>query len=239
MDIFYNLYYGITTIFINPAVGIFFIAAMIFAVVSSIRVHTVFGKYNLVRTQNGVKAHEVARAILDINGLYDVQIVHVGGNLTDHYNPKTKTLALSDTVFGNATVGAIGVAAHECGHAVQHAKGYTPMKVRQAIYPVVSFCNRIWVIVFIIGCVAELFTLVQVAILLFALVAVFQLITLPVEFDASKRAIDTLADNHILYGTELAGARKTLSAAAMTYVSGFLVTLAQLLRLLAQTDRRR
>ncbi|MGN0588996.1 MAG: zinc metallopeptidase [Ruminiclostridium sp.] len=239
MDIFYNLYYGIRTIFINPAVGIFFIAAMIFAVVSSIRVHTVFGKYNLVRTGNGVKAHEVARAILDINGLYDVQIVHVSGNLTDHYNPKTKTLALSDTVFGNATVGAIGVAAHECGHAVQHAKGYTPMKIRQAIYPVVSFCSRIWVIVFIIGCVAELFTLVQVAILLFSLVAVFQFITLPVEFDASKRAIDTLADNHILYGTELAGARKTLSAAAMTYVSGFLVTLAQLFRLLAQTDRRR
>ena len=113
------------------------------------------------------------------------------------------------------------------------------MKIRQAIYPVVSFCSRIWVIVFIIGCVAELFTLVQVAILLFSLVAVFQLITLPVEFDASKRAIDTLADNHILYGTELAGARKTLSAAAMTYVSGFLVTLAQLFRLLAQTDRRR
>ena len=238
MDIIYNLYYGIRTIFINPAVGIFFIAAMIFAVVSSIRVHTVFSKYNLVRTQNGVRAHEVARCILDMNGLYDVQIVHISGKLNDHYNPKTKTLALSDTVFGNATVGAIGVAAHECGHAIQHAKDYAPMRIRQNIYPVVSFCNRIWGFVFIIGCIAEIFTLVQVAILLFSVVAVFQLVTLPVEFDASRRAINTLAENHILYGTELAGARKTLSAAAMTYVSGFLVTLAQLFRLLAQTNRR-
>lgn len=239
MDIIYNLIYGVQMIFYYPAVGIFFVAAMIFAAICSIRVHTVFSKYNLVRTGNGVKAYEVARHILDINGLYDVQIVNIRGNLTDHYDPKRRILALSDTVYGNATVGAIGVAAHECGHAIQHAVGYGPMKVRQAIYPVVAFSSKIWIFVWLAGCVLEMFTLIQIAILLYAITALFQLVTLPVEFDASNRAIKTLADNKLLYGTELLGARKTLSAAAMTYVSGLLATLAQLLRLMARTSNRR
>ena len=233
-----NILYTIRDLFNYPVESALLIAAIIFSLFCSIRVKTTFGKYNLVRTANGAKAHEVARRILDINGLYDVQIMQVAGNLTDHYNPKTKVLALSETVFGNSTVAAVGVAAHECGHAIQHAKQYTPIMIRQTIYPAVAFCSKAWPFVFIIGCILGLLPVVQIAIGFFIVVALFQLVTLPVEIDASKRAINTLVDNKILYGNELLGARRVLGAAAMTYVSSFLVTLAQLFKLLAKTNRK-
>ena len=214
------------------------IAAILFSAICSIRVNSVFNKYNRVATSAGLRACDAARQILDANGLYDVQITRVHGSLTDHYDPKRNLIALSDSVYESTSVGAIGVAAHECGHAIQYARSYTPIKLRNSIYPVVSICSNTWVWLFIIGCAIGMLFMTEVAILFFAVVVLFQLITLPVEFDASGRAIKTLAGMGLLYGEELTGARKVLSAAAMTYVAALLVSLMQLLRLIAGTRRR-
>ncbi len=213
-------------------------AAIIFSMICSMRVNSVFSKYNRANTSAGIRACDAARQILDANGLYDVQITRVAGNLTDHYDPKNNLIALSDSVYGSTSVGAIGVAAHECGHAIQYAKSYTPIKVRNLIYPAVSICSRTWVWLFLIGCAIGLFIMTEIAIVFFAFVVLFQLITLPVEFDASRRAIRTLDSMGILYGGELDGARKVLRAAAMTYVAALLVSLLQLFRLIASTRRR-
>lgn len=214
------------------------LAAIIFAVICSIRVKTVFNKYNRVATSAGLRACDAARQILDANGLYDVQITRVPGNLTDHYDPRNNLIALSDSVYESTSVGAIGVAAHECGHAIQYARDYSPIKLRNSIYPVVSICSQTWLWLFMIGCAIGLFIMTEIAILFFAFVVLFQLITLPVEFDASGRAIKTLEGMGLLYGSELTGARKVLGAAAMTYVAALLVSLMQLLRLIAGTRRR-
>lgn len=218
------------------SLGVF--AAIIFSAICSIRVNSVFNKYNRVATSSGLRACDAARQILDANGLYDVQITRVSGSLTDHYDPKRNLIALSDSVYESTSVGAIGVAAHECGHAIQYARSYAPIKLRNSIYPVVSICSKAWVWLFIIGCVIGMLFMTEVAILFFAVVVLFQLITLPVEFDASGRAINTLFAMEILHGEELTGARKVLSAAAMTYVAALLVSLMQLLRLIAGTRRR-
>lgn len=214
------------------------IAAILFSAICSIRVNSVFNKYNRVATSAGLRACDAARQILDANGLYDVQITRVHGSLTDHYDPRNNLIALSDSVYESTSVGAIGVAAHECGHAIQYARSYTPIKLRNSIYPVVSICSKAWMWLFIIGCAIGMLFMAEVAILFFAVVVLFQLITLPVEFDASGRAIKTLAGMGLLYGEELTGARKVLSAAAMTYVAALLVSLMQLLRLIAGTRRR-
>ncbi len=215
------------------------IAATIYAAVASMSVKTTFAKYNNVFVNSKTPACDVARQILDLNGLYDVKVIRVAGNLTDHYDPKNKVIALSDTVYGSATVGAIGVAAHECGHAVQHATGYFPIKVRTALVPVVNVCSKAWVWVFMLGCLISSLFVAEIGIAFFGTVVAFQLVTLPVEFNASHRAIDTLVQTGILYGEEVKGARKVLKAAAMTYVSALLVSLLQLLRILARTRRRR
>lgn len=214
------------------------LAAILFSAICSIRVKTTFAKYNRERTSSGLRACDAARQILDANGLYDVQITRVGGNLTDHYDPKNNLIALSDSVYDSTAVGAIGVAAHECGHAIQYARSYAPIKLRNSIYPFVSICSRTWIWLFIIGCAIGMFFMTEVAILFFAVVVFFQLVTLPVEFDASGRAMKTLEGMGILYGSELSGARKVLSAAAMTYVAALLVSLMQLLRLLSSSRRR-
>ena len=214
------------------------IGVVVFSLLCSVGVKTTFAKYNRVRTQSGETAAEIARKILDMNGLYNVQVVHIAGNLTDHYDPRTNTVALSDTVYSNATVGAVGVAAHECGHAVQHARGYIPIKIRQAVFPVVNICSMLWVYVLLAGFLFQWLGLVQVGILVYAAVVFFQLVTLPVEFNASGRALRTLKDNAILTGSELSGAGKTLTAAAMTYIASFLSSLVQLLRLLMSSRRR-
>lgn len=215
------------------------IIAILFAGICSIRVKSVFNKYNRERTSSGLRACDAARQILDANGLYDIRITRVSGSLTDHYDPKNNLIALSDSVYESTSVGAIGVAAHECGHAIQYAKSYSPIMLRNMIYPVVAFCSKTWLWLFVIGCAIEMFVMTEIAIVFFAFVVLFQLITLPVEFDASGRAIKTLAGMGILYGEELTGARKVLSAAAMTYVASLLVSLMQLLRLVAGTRRRR
>ena len=233
---FYDIVYEI---FAGRFAGLVLIGMVIFSLICQVRVKTTFGKYNMVRTISGVTADMVARQILDMNGLYNVQIMHVAGNLTDHYDPRTNVVALSDSTYGNATVGAIGVAAHECGHAIQYARGYTPIKIRQAIYPAVSFCSSAWFWVLAIGFFLEWLIAIEVGIAFYTVVVIFQLITLPVEFDASNRAIRTLGDNMILTGDELSGAKKTLRAAAMTYVASFLTSFVQLLRLVLRASGRR
>ncbi len=172
------------------------------------------------------------------NGLYDVSVVHISGHLTDNYNPKTKVLSLSDSVYASSSLAAIGVAAHECGHAIQHAQEYTPIKIRSLLVPVANLGSTIYIYVFIAGLIFSLDFLVNAGIILFAFVVLFQLVTLPVEFNASNRAMKTLKNELILEQGELPYARKTLNAAAMTYVASLAVSVTQLLRLIASANRR-
>lgn len=215
------------------------IAAFVFALICSVRVKTTFAKYSRTSNRKGVRAYEVAREILDRNGLYNVQIARIGGHLTDNYNPSTNVVSLSDSVYNSTSLAAIGVAAHECGHAVQHARGYVPIKIRGAIFPVVQLGSSCYFIIFILGLLLNFGFLVNLGIALFGLVVVFQLVTLPVEFNASARAMSTLRSEGILAADELPAARKTLTAAAMTYVASLLVSFTQLLRLIASSNRRR
>ena len=217
---------------------ILLILAMIFSLYASFNVNSTFEKYSRVNSSRGQTAAEIARQILDSNGLYDISVVQVAGNLTDHYDPRKKIIALSMSVHNSTSVGAIGVAAHEVGHAIQYAKGYLPIKLRMTILPIAQFGSRIWLLLFLVGILFSLPILRNAGIVLFAAIALFQLITLPVEFNASSRAIKTIENQGILYGEEIKGARKTLNAAAMTYVAALAVSITQLLRLITATRRR-
>lgn len=220
--------------------------AMLFALIASASVNSTFEKYAKQRSMRGLTGAEAARMVLDANGLHNVQIRRVNGKLTDHYDPRDNTIYLSDSVHDNASTAAIGVAAHEAGHAVQHATHYLPIKIRSAIIPVTNFGSRLAIPLILIGLLLGAwsgnYTLAVVGIICFSLTAVFQLVTLPTEFNASGRAMRALEGCQILSGEELAGARKVLSAAAMTYVAALAVSLAQLLRLVlivAGNSRRR
>ncbi len=213
------------------------IAAFIFSIFTSVNVKSTFRKYNRMPSSRGVSAATIARQILDSNGLYNVQVTRVSGELTDHYDPRTNTVALSAPVYDSISVGAIGVAAHEVGHAIQYAKNYTPIKIRMAILPVAQFGSSAWILFFILGIVFNISLLRGVGIGLFAAIVLFQLITLPVEFNASSRALATIKDQGILFAEEYKGAKKTLTAAAMTYVASLAVALLQLLRLIASSRR--
>lgn len=214
------------------------IVAFIFALICSANVKSTFNKYNRVGSRRGITAAEVARRILDRNGLYNVQVVRISGNLTDNFNPKTNIVSLSESVYDSTSLAAIGVAAHECGHAVQHAQGYVPIKVRSAVFPLAQIGSSMYFIVFILGLIFSFEPLVDAGIILFLFVVVFQLVTLPVEFNASRRAMQTISSEGILEQDELYGARRTLTAAAMTYVASLAVSFTQLLRLLAARNRR-
>ncbi|MDO5387913.1 MAG: zinc metallopeptidase [Clostridia bacterium] len=200
-------------------------------------VTSTFNKYSKVANSRGYTGADVAKMLLRQNGIYDVEVEHVRGNLTDHYDPVKKVLRLSDTVYGSKSVAALGVAAHETGHAVQHAKGYVPLTLRSAIFPVVNFSSRIamplFIIGLLIGSLINSYALALAGAILFGVVVAFQIITLPVEFNASSRALKMLEDYNYLDGGEVAGARKVLSAAAMTYVAAAAASLVQLLRLLS------
>ncbi len=233
MNFFYMLMYE------HPLISLGVIATLVFAVICSAKVKSVYSKYGSMYTSGKIPACEVARQILDANGLYNVQIVRCSGNLTDHYDPKNNVIALSDTVYGSPTVGAIGVAAHECGHAIQYATGYGPIKARNTMAPIVSICSSSWIWIFIVGGIIGSIFMTQVAIAFYAVVVLFQLVTLPVEFNASKRAMDTVLSMGFLHGNELMGARKVLTAAAMTYVASLLVSTMQLIRLILRMNRRR
>ena len=213
------------------------IVAFFYSIYTSINVKSTFRKYNRMPSSRGVSAATIARQILDSNGLYNVQVTRVSGELTDHYDPRTNTVALSAPVYDSISVGAIGVAAHEVGHAIQYAKNYTPIKIRMAILPVAQFGSSAWILFFILGIVFNISLLRGVGIGLFAAIVLFQLITLPVELNASSRALATIKDQGILFAEEDKGAKKTLTAAAMTYVASLAVALLQLLRLIASSRR--
>ena len=215
------------------------ILAFIFALICSLTVKTTFNKYNRIGSRRGITAAEVARMILDRNGLYNVQVERISGNLTDNYNPRTNIVSLSDSVYNRTSLAAIGVAAHECGHAVQHAQDYVPIKIRTAVFPLAQLGSSMYFIVFIVGLIFSFEPLVDAGIILFLFVVLFQLVTLPVEFNASRRALSTIRSEGILEQDEMYGARRTLTAAAMTYVASLAVSFTQLLRLLAIRNNRR
>lgn len=212
---------------------ILIIAGVILSLLASARVKSTYAKYERVKSQGGYTGSQTAERILRNAGISDVRIERVSGNLTDHYDSRTKVLRLSDTVYNSSSVAAIGVAAHECGHAIQHNKGYAPLGIRSALVPVANLGSMIsWPMIligfFITGSGS---ILVQLGILFFSLAVLFQLVTLPVEFNASSRAVRILGDTGILYQEELNGARKVLSAAALTYVAAAAASILQLLRL--------
>lgn len=199
---------------------------------AQIKVKTTYQKYSTVHSRSGMTAEVAVRKILDSNGLFNVGITRVPGELTDHYDPRTNTIALSDSVYGSTSVAAIGVAAHEAGHAIQHAVGYGPIKVRTAIVPITNIGSRLAMPLFIIGILLANEYLAYAGIILFSLTVVFQLVTLPTEFNASRRAVKALGGYGYMNDEELKGTKKVLSAAAMTYLAALFVALASLLRLL-------
>lgn len=215
------------------------IPAMLLGLYAQYKVNSTFNKHSQVKNARGITAAEVARQILDDNGLHDVGIAHINGNLTDNFNPKTNIVSLSDTVYNSTSVAAIGVAAHECGHAIQHAVGYTPVKIRTALVPVTNFGSSAGMIILLIGLLFSSYNLAMLGILLYSLMAVFQLVTLPVEFNASSRALKTLEQDMILYEDEVPKARKVLNAAALTYVAALVSTLSTILRFLLIVNRGR
>ena len=215
------------------------ILALVFALICSLTVKTTFNKYSRIGSRRGITAAEAARRILDRNGLYNVQVERISGNLTDNYNPRTNIVSLSDSVYNSTSLAAIGVAAHECGHAVQHAQDYVPIKIRTAVFPLAQIGSSMYFIVFIVGLIFSFEPLVDAGIILFLFVVLFQLVTLPVEFNASRRAMSTIRSEGILEQDEMYGARRTLTAAAMTYVASLAVSFTQLLRLLAIRNNRR
>ncbi|HIT59638.1 MAG TPA: zinc metallopeptidase [Candidatus Faeciplasma pullistercoris] len=206
--------------------------AILLGLYAQFKVKSTYSKYSRVNNSRGWTAAQVARKILDDNGLYDVQIAHISGSLTDNFNPKTMTVSLSDTVYSSSSVAAIGVAAHECGHAVQHAEQYLPIKIRSALVPVTNFGSSIGFIVLAAGLIFSNYSIAMFGVLLYSLMAVFQLVTLPVEYNASSRALKTLEQSLILDDEEVGMAKKVLSAAALTYVAALVSTLATILRLL-------
>lgn len=206
--------------------------ALIFAAYAQFKVSSTYNRFSRVDNRNGWTAAEVARRILDSNGLHDVQIQRISGNLTDNYNPSTNIISLSDSVYSSKSVAAIGVAAHECGHAVQYALGYAPIRIRSALVSVTNFGSNAGMILLLIGLLFSSYTLATVGIVMYSTVAVFQAVTLPVEFNASRRALDTLEADGILCSDEIPYAKKVLSAAAMTYVAALLSSLSTIFRFL-------
>ena len=198
------------------------------------RVNSAFNRYSKVRSRAGMTGAEAAMRLLNSQGIYDVTVRPVSGNLTDHYDPRTKTVNLSESVYHATSIAAIGVAAHECGHAMQHNEGYAPLRFRSALVPVVNFGSQLsWPLILIGVIFGGLGSpLVQIGILMFTLAVLFQLVTLPVEFNASSRAVRLLDSQGILSGDEVSGTRKVLSAAALTYVAAAAGSILQLLRLI-------
>ncbi len=213
--------------------------ALLLALFAQFKVQSTFNRYSQVYSGSRMTGAQAARAILDRNGLYDVRIEHVSGKLSDHYDPRTNVVRLSDSVYNNTSIAAIGVAAHETGHALQYAEGYSPIKLRAALIPITNIGSQLAIPLVLFGFLLDLLGLVYVGIILYSTMALFQLVTLPVEFNASSRALKILDTEGILYNDELDGAKKVLSAAALTYVAALIVSLAQLLRLIALFGRRR
>ena len=214
----------------------------IICMIASAKVKTTFNKYSQYRSYSGMNGAQVAQRVLEAAGIYDVTVRHVSGNLTDHYDPSTKTVNLSDPVYNSYSVAALGVAAHECGHAIQHAKNYAPLSLRSALVPVANFGSMLaWPLIliglFINGRSSTL--IIDLGIVLFSAAVLFQLVTLPVEFDASRRALVMLRTQNILSDDELKNTRKVLKSAAFTYVASAAAAILQLLRIILLVGGRR
>ena len=225
---------------IDPTYILVIIGAVI-CLIASARVKLTFRKYNKVRSMSGMTGAQAAERILNSAGIYDVRIGHFSGELTDHYDPRNKVLRLSDSTYSSASVAAVGVAAHECGHAIQHQKDYAPLSIRSAIVPVANLGSTLAWPLIVIGMLFSSQTgmlLINIGILCFSLAVLFQIVTLPVEFNASRRAIHMLGDTGILGSEELKSTRKVLGAAALTYVAGAAAAILQLIRLLFLADSK-
>lgn len=230
----YPMFYGIDRTYILVLV------AAIFSIWASARVNSTYNKYAKVRSMQGITGAEAAQRILYYAGLTNIRVEHVSGNLTDHYDPKSKVLRLSDSTYSSASVAAIGVAAHECGHAIQDAEGYSALRLRSALVPAANIGSRLGIPIIILGVLlGSNYTLIQIGIWVFSLAVLFQLVTLPVEFNASNRAMKILDSRGILGQNELSMCRKVLSAAAMTYVAAAAASIMQLLRLVLLYGGRR
>lgn len=231
---YYPMYFDPTYILV--------LAGVVISMMASAKMRSTFQRYSRVRSRSGMTGREAAERLLKSQGIYDVRVEHVSGSLTDHFDPRNKVLRLSDATYNSASVAAIGVAAHECGHAVQHAKGYTPLSIRSALVPVVNFGSAVsWPLIFaglLINSRSAVMML-NLGILAFSLSVLFQIVTLPVEFNASNRALRILGDTGMLYPDEVRDTRKVLTAAALTYVAGAAAAILQLLRLRLITNSRR
>lgn len=238
---YYNYYYGFDWTYL-----VLVLPCVLLSLWASSNVNSTFKKYSNQYSRRGITGAEAAQRVLSANGVRGVQIQRVSGNLTDHYDPKANVIRLSDGVYQNTSTAAIGVACHEAGHAVQYAQGYAPIKLRAAIIPITNFGSKLAMPLILLGILFSAFSymaewLIYLGIACFGLSLVFQLVTLPVEFNASRRAMQAIEQGNLLTEDEQKGARKTLSAAALTYVAATAVSLAQLLRLLALfgNNRRR
>lgn len=218
---------------------ILIIPALLFGLWAQNQVNNNFSKYSKIGTMRGMTGAQAAEYILQQNGVYNVSVNRISGHLTDNFNPKTNVISLSESVYNSTSIAAIGVAAHEAGHAVQHAVNYKPIRIREMVIPVTQIGSWLYLPILLIGVFLSSQGLVNLGILLFSTMAIFQLATLPVEFDASNRAITTLSQSGILQGNEITGAKKVLKAAALTYVAALVSSLAQLLRLILIFGGRR
>jgi len=223
--------YGYYGLFWDPTY-VFVLIGVVICLAAQAKLRSTYAKYERIGSLSGMTGAEAAQTILRSQGIYDVQVIPVSGELTDHYDPRDKTVHLSQSIYGRTSLAAVAVAAHECGHAVQDANGYVPLRLRGAMVPVVNFGAQISWPLILIGILLRGQTLVSLGILLFSLSVIFQLVTLPVEFNASRRALALLENNGILQRDEISGARSMLGAAAMTYVAAAAGSLLQLLRLL-------
>ena len=231
---YYPMFYDPTHILVMIGVVICLLA--------SAKMNSTFSKYSRVHSHSGMTGKEAAEALLHREGIYDVRVEYVAGNLTDHYDPRSKVLRLSDATYQQTSVAAIGVAAHECGHAIQHARGYAPLSIRSALVPVANFGSSIAWPLIIIGLImnsqtSQLF--LNLGVIAFSMAVLFQIVTLPVEFNASRRALKILGNTGMLYPDEVRETRKVLTAAALTYVAGAASTILQLLRLIMISNSRR
>lgn len=218
---------------------ILILAGVVLSMLASLKVKSTFSRYSAVRSASGMTGEQVAHRILSYAGISDVTVTHISGQLNDHYNPKTKVVALSDAVYGSNSVAAIAVAAHECGHVIQHAKAYKPLSIRTALVPVANFGSGVSWFVIIAGIIFSIPSLITAGIVLFSAAVLFQIVTLPVEFNASGRALRILQETGILGHNEGRDAGKVLRAAALTYVAAAAASILQLLRLIILFGRNR
>ena len=212
--------------------GIVVLPAFIFALICQASVKSNYSKYSRIASKSGMTGADAAYRLLQLNGITDVRIQRISGNLSDHYDPSKKVICLSEGVFDSTSIAAIGIACHEAGHACQHAQSYFPLQVRNIVIPATRIGSSLGVPICLIGLFIKNEYIAYIGIIMYAFVAVFQLITLPVEFNASKRALATIRENHFLYDDEYTGAKKVLTAAALTYVAALATAIATILRLL-------